>query len=299
MKPNLFIVGAAKCGTTSLHDYLNQHPEVHMSEHKEIKYFGQDIASMEPKGNQNLTVSEYVSYFSPGKCHKVVGESSPQYLYSLNAAKEIFEFNPKSKIIIMLRNPMDTLISLHKQLLHVGLENEHDLWLALKKEEKDILKEGYPGVVLKAPKKTYYLNRLNYAPQVQRYYDTFGKENVKVVFFDDFISDTIKTYQDICFFLRVDEKFIPDIPVKNPSKIIKYKILHKMYFNRPGLINLVWKLLPVSVSLKIKEKLINFNTRIGKSDLLTRNELKVLKEHFNSEINSLEFVINKDLEHWK
>ena len=94
-KPNLFIVGAPKCGTTSMFSYLQQHPDIFMSNNKEPHYFGSDLTRI---GNlYNFTENEYLKLFLNANNEKIIGEASTHYLYSKTAPKEIKSFNKESK----------------------------------------------------------------------------------------------------------------------------------------------------------------------------------------------------------
>ena len=127
-KPDFFIVGAPKCGTTSMFHYLRQHPQIFMPDNKEPHYFGKDLIKMSDEFIDNE--DEYLNLFKDAKSDQKLGEASTFYLYSKSAYKEIKEYNPDAKIIIMLRNPIDFLHSLHSQLLFSGYEDELDFEIA-------------------------------------------------------------------------------------------------------------------------------------------------------------------------
>ena len=129
-KPNFFIVGAAKCGTTSLYRYLRQHPDVFMPEQKEPNFFGSDLSYRFPRISQ----ARYLSCFAKAKGETRIGEATTIYLYSEKAAEEIKAFSPEAKIIIMLRNPVDVLYSYHSQQLYSGNEDIPDFEEALRAE---------------------------------------------------------------------------------------------------------------------------------------------------------------------
>ncbi len=117
-KPNLFIVGAPKSGTTSLFHALAQHGAVFACKKKEPLFFGSDFSK-----NRCYTEEEYLDLFAAAKEETYLLEATTWYLFSERAAREIFEFNPESKIIIMLRNPVDLLYSLYYQRLFNGDED--------------------------------------------------------------------------------------------------------------------------------------------------------------------------------
>ena len=109
--PNLFIVGAPKCGTTFLYHYLKKHPDIYFPDFKEPHFFGGDLNRR--NGAYNLSLNEYKNLFKTDK--KVVGEASTLYLFSKKSAEEIYNFNPQCKIIIMLRDLAEAIyLILHK-----------------------------------------------------------------------------------------------------------------------------------------------------------------------------------------
>jgi hypothetical protein len=117
-KPDFFIVGAPKSGTTAMYFYLKQHPEIFMPERKELHFFGSDFFA--PHFVRDL--KEYLKFFEGADNKKRIGEASVWYLYSKRAAFEIKEFNPDADIIIMLRNPVDMMYSLRETLRKKGIE---------------------------------------------------------------------------------------------------------------------------------------------------------------------------------
>ena len=123
--PNFFIVGAPKCGTTAMNDYLDQHPDVFMA-HKELHYFGNDL-----QVKNRISEQEYLQHFKDAVNEKIIGEASVWYLFSATAAKEIKSFSPDAKVLIMLRNPVDVIYSLHSQHLYDGNEDVLDFESAL------------------------------------------------------------------------------------------------------------------------------------------------------------------------
>ena len=132
IKPNFFIVGIARAGSTSLWHYLRKHPDVFMSPWKEPNYFNKDIDFFDPnvdvkkelqklgiyktnlkKVRRYRTFNNYMSLFKKANDKKVVGECSVTYLTSLTACEEIYRFNQNAKILISLRNPVEVIFSLY------------------------------------------------------------------------------------------------------------------------------------------------------------------------------------------
>ena len=136
-KPDFFIVGAPKCGTTAMQYYLSQHPDIFLPE-KEMDFFGNDLLFTHPR----CTIEQYLAHFDTpeAKFRRRVGEKSVFYLYSKRAAYEIRDFAGAADIIIMLRNPVDMLYSLHSHMLRTGGEEIEDFRAAL--EDESIRKPG-------------------------------------------------------------------------------------------------------------------------------------------------------------
>ena len=179
-KPNFFIVGAPRCATSAMNTYLKQHPEIFMAK-KESHFFATDLNAPHFTKDKD----KYLALFSKAGDEKRIGEASVMYLYSRQAASKIKEFCPRARIIIMLRNPVDMMYTLHRHNVYHGSENLIDFEVALNAE-----KERKKG--LRIPKNVrlveglFYRELAKYTQQVKRYLDVFGQENVFVVIYDEF-----------------------------------------------------------------------------------------------------------------
>ena len=226
IKPNFFIVGKPKSGTTALHLMLEQHPDIYMSPVKEPHYFARDhveAAEKRHRGYRGLPYKDLESYlalFEGAAEEKIVGEASTDYLYSRCAAQEIAKFNPEAKILMILREPVDFMYSFHGQLLRSGNENEGDFGTALKLEEprkrgqKIPASTSNPGILL-------YAEQAKYCEQVERFIAAFGSARVKIVIYDDFRDDNLAVCRDVFRFLGVDPEFEPVISEVNPSRAVR------------------------------------------------------------------------------
>ena len=202
IRPNLFLVGAPKCGTTSMCWYLGEHPDIFMADTKELHYFGSDLTP-----RRTMDEGEYLSHFRGARGERVVGESSVMYLASTTAAREIWEFSPTAAVIIMLRNPVDMVYARFAQMRRNGLEDIEDFEMALDAEPDRRLGRRLPAVfgwrnVRRSPKLLCYCDTAAYSAQVQRYLDVFTRDKVHVVVFDDLARDPAAAYRDVLGFLR-------------------------------------------------------------------------------------------------
>lgn len=299
-KPNFFIVGASKSGTTALYNYLKAHPEIFLTEPKEPKFFGSDLPFK--KDNFDNKIERYLSLFSTAKKQKRLGEASTNYLYSTMAAKEIKEFSPDAKIIIMLRNPVDQMYSRHSQLLSLGAENIQNFKKALvaeKKREKQSKSDKWSRILL-------YRKVASYYKQVKRYSDLFGCKNVHIVIFDDFVKDTAKAYTDVLGFLQVDTNFKPDFEklntsrVRNPNKTLRNWRIQNILYQPPSVFKKLAKKhkLISKTGQHLHKYLTRVNTRYIKRNPMSPQLRRELTKEVTPEIKRLSRLIRRDLSSW-
>ena len=295
LKPDFIIVGAPKCGTTSLWGYLSQHPKVFMPSKKEPMFFcGYEKNFTGPLSNgynssMITDTDEYLQLFAQAKSEQITGEASTDYF------KSGFRWNPKTKIIIVLRNPVERACSEHQHMLRDQHENL-SLLDALKCENQRI-DNGYIPLF-------WHVRRGLYADAVQQYIDLFGKDQVKIFIFDDLKSDPQRVYDELLAFLD-----LPDFKLNlerkwNISGIPKSQFFQKLY--RGWSItdnNTRWKktlqgLIP-SKALRQKLRGRFREANLKKNIKYSEKELTILKERFSEDTIRLEQILDRKLEHWK
>lgn len=220
--PDFTIVGAPKCGTTSMYDYLRPHPQVYLPEAKEIHYYGQDLRWSRPP----VSEAQWRQWYQDAPAHGRVGEVAVWYLLSRTAARELAAANPGMRIVAMLREPVEMMHSLHSQLLFSGDEDIEDFATALDAEADRAAGRRLPSTRhqgLYAPPADCVLYRqvVDYATQLRRYYEVFPRNQVHVVLFDELRRDTAGAYRRLLEFLEVDPGFTPDFEVRNPNKVAR------------------------------------------------------------------------------
>lgn len=213
--PNLFIVGAPKCGTTAMHTYLGQHPAIFMAADKENNHFAADLL---PPNDPFRSDERYFAMFARAGDKVIVGESSVYYLLSQEAAVNIHRFNSQAKIIIMLRNPVDVLPSFHAQLVLNRDEEIGDLEKALAAEAGR--KSGAVKIKagLRFKERLFYGEVVAFSEQVRRYLAIFPREQVEIIVYDDFKQDPAGVYRRTLEFLGVDPAFVPAFPIINSRR---------------------------------------------------------------------------------
>lgn len=218
-RPDFFLVGAPKCGTTALSEYLRTHPAVFFSDPKEPQFFCDDFRLLRPEHRRLASLDEYLELFrEAGPAHRAVGEGSTWYLYSEVALHRIREFAPDARILAMVRNPVDLVASWHAQLLLMWEESVEDFPAAFalgraRREGRDI-----PETCTVPPLLDYAaVGRLG--SQVERLLATFPAAQVKVVVFDDFVADTAAVYADVLAFLGLPHDGRKEFPRVNPNEV--------------------------------------------------------------------------------
>jgi hypothetical protein len=212
-KPNFFIVGAPKSGTTALYSYLADHPDIGMSKRKEPHFFASDV-----RGTQRpaTTLAQYSRNFDGAAGKKRIGEASTGYLASRKAPQEILEFNPSAQIIVMVRNPIDVMHAMHSQRRFNGSEHIARFELAVDSREMRSWDSGpFRGEpVLELS----YREMTRFSEQLQRYFDVFGRERVHVILFDDFARATGIEYEKVLSFLGLRSDGRRSFKVVNDNK---------------------------------------------------------------------------------
>ena len=260
-KPNLFIVGQPKAGTTALHNFLGEHPDIYMTGAKEPHFFCKDSHEESDRyyGFQQFyqfrDENYYLQLFS-GRSEQIIGESSTHYLHSQVAAHEIHKFNSDAKIIIMLREPVDWLYSLHNNYVITTTENEKDFVKAL--ELEPLRRKGkFIGRRVRCPSWLYYSDRVKYYDQVKRFYDVFDSSRIKVIIFEDFRKNNNKSYRDILVFLEVDTDFSANYKPVNVKTSIRFERLTYIIYH-PALRKISQKIFAFSPEFYelIREKIV-------------------------------------------
>jgi hypothetical protein len=293
-KPDFFLVGAPKSGTTAMYQFLSQHSDIFLPKSKEVHFFGTDLYS--PHYSRDL--EKYLSLFADATSEKRMGEGSVWYLYSKLASREIKEFCPESSILIMLRNPVDMIHSLHAHRLYINSENIEDFAEALDAEEDR--KQG-----LRLPAHPYPIAGLfyrevgKYADQLQRYLSAFGRERVKVILYDDFKADPAAACREVFSFLGVLPSFPIEISVINASKKVRSRALASFVDPPPPLAQ---KLARALTSPQMRHKLFRtvreMNTEHGPRQRLSSELRLSLQSYFAPEVERLGNLLDRDLSHW-
>jgi hypothetical protein len=227
------IVGQPKSGTTALAEFLGGHPQICMSFPKEPVYFATDLIEESDafygsrKYFEYRTEQDYAALFEHCRPGQLRGDASTPYLLSQVAASNIGAVNPDAKIIVMLREPVSFMHSLHMEHLNETLEDETDFARALEKEPLRKAGKSIPARV-RCPSYLFYRERARYSWQLARYYAVFPRENILVMTMEEFRQDNERHYRQTLDLLGVDPEYVPAFGVVHPSRAPRSRRLNQV-----------------------------------------------------------------------
>ena len=298
LKPNFFIVGAPKCGTTALYEYLRCHPNIFMSEVKEPHFFAKDLGTYP----RIKTQEDYTRLFEASReQHTRVGEASVYYLRSSVALANIHSFNPQAKIIAMFRNPVEMVHSMHSQLLYWSEEIEPDFETAWRLQERRSrgldIPPGSRGAFL-----LQYRDVGRFGTQTERVLSHFPPSQVKLILYDDFTASPAAIYQDVVEFLEIPHDGRTEFPRINENKRARVAWLRQFYRKPPAVIHGMVRGLKSAIGEEAiaaaKQRVVDMNTVRERRRPLSPAFRAELVETFREEVALLGRLLNRDLSHW-
>lgn len=297
-KPNFFIVGAPKCGTTSLSNYLRVHPNVFMSTPKELNYFSEDLSD---ELRHAKSLDQYLDFFKDSKPeHLAVGEASPSYLSSSVALNNIRKFDENAKIILMLRNPVDLTYSLHSQLLSNYVEDERDFEKAWNLQEARSKGQKIPKTCV-FPPFLQYSKICHLGDQVKDLQNIFPPDKVLLILMDELKVSTQTVYEKVLSFLEVPQDGRTSFPPSNESKAIKRWWLGYYYerLRRAEPMNSMVNFTKKTLGLKNMGICAKARGTVKTKRVPLRPEFRAeLVNEYREDVDKLAGLIGKDLSHW-
>ena len=285
-KIDFFCVGTQKGGTTTLHDILIQHPDLCLPEKKETHFFS----------NVNFRSNLKDLYFNNFKnldSYKFFGEVDPEYSFFSESAKRIYETFGKTKIIFIIRNPVERAFSHYLMTKRRGLE---DLTFekALK-VEKERIKTEYGAMHYS------YLSRGYYLKQILTFEEFFGAENVKIILFEEFINNTNKIVNEISDFIGLPPFNYYTNKMSNPASSPRFGVVQKFIYKKSKFKNIIGQLIKSKdIKRKIMQSIETLNLKKSKKDKLSIECKKsIYLMYFAKEIEALEKKLNINLSDWK
>jgi hypothetical protein len=291
-RPAFFLVGAPKCGTTALQQYLAQAPDVFMPAGKEFHHFADDLLCWDDPLRDE---ARYLALFADAAPGQLVGETSVFHLLSTTAAARIQAFAPDARIVVMVRNPLELIPALHAQLVYNGEEPLADLGEALDAEADRARGLRIPAAA-RFPQKLLYTQVVRFAEQIERYRARFAR--LHVVVYDDFKRDTAAAVREVLAFLGRDAAFAPEIRVVNANKQVRSRRFQRLLRDADGPLARLARLVPRSTRLRIRALLHGWNTVHRARPPLAPAVRARLRTACALEVEKLGDLIGRDLSPW-
>jgi hypothetical protein len=308
-----FIVGAPRCGTTSLSRYLKAHPEVGFSRVKEPHFFVQhDLSGLPTDALKRVVRDQYLDrYFRGLEACPMLAEASVTYLYAPERLEPILRLWPQAKFIISLRNPLQMIPSLHQRLFHNGDETERSFRRAW-----ELVPERRAGRHVPSrcgdPRWLDYWEIGLLGKYVVRFLETIGRERTFISIFDDFAMDPAVQYRRLLEFLELMDDGRRDFGQHRESLGVKIAWLQRLLkrppkravallgasayserFDGPKPPRLV-----ADAVLSLRKKLLKWNRAPAPKPDIDDALLAEMKAAFRDDVALLSKVVGRDLNHW-
>lgn len=288
--PNLFIVGAQKAGTTSLHAQLSRHPEIYMSPEKEPRFFD---ALADGRAGPDAE-ERYLAMFEEGADHPVRGEASVQYLHHPDVPELIADRVPDARILVSLRDPIQRACSNYWRKVAAGTEEAG--FVEVVEREIQAIEEGAPMGEMEADaRRRGYLDRSLYAEPLERYLDVFGDDRVHAVLLADLKDDPAGTLEGILAFLEVDPAPAPDMVAderRNTFRGVPYGGLVERVRTSPTVKRVAQAVLPEGVRDWLGNRLL---LKDADKPPIPDEARQRLASFFEPDVRRLEELLDRDL----
>jgi hypothetical protein len=310
-----FIVGAPRCGTTTLASFLQQHPQICFSAVKEPHFFSRDeVAALSEGQLRSMVEQEYWQRFF-GHCEGdplLYAEGSVTYLYVPERMEPILKLWPHAKFIIALRDPLSMLPSLHARLLVTGDETIRDFPTAWAKIADRARGKSLPRRAVD-PRWLRYDWAGQLGQNVERFIATVGRERCHVILFDDLTADPQGTYRTLCRFLEIEPFPGTDFAPQRINKTIRIGWLQRLLKRPPKAIRTAFageqfhkreKKIGTSdgpalaAIFRIRKRLLGWNKVPAKRQPLDPEMRRQIIDRLRDDVVLLSRVIDRDLSHW-
>ncbi|EMI17392.1 Sulfotransferase [Rhodopirellula maiorica SM1] len=236
--PNCFIIGAPKCGTTSLYEFLCMHPEVCFSHPKEPLFWATDFPGANSLSIRPVkTQQEYLGLFKSKdlRSKRIIAEASTCYLMSETAVGNILNFNPAAKFIAMLRNPVELVQAWHNELVYNGLEPETDFHTAWMLQQSRQNGQCLPKVC-PVPEFLQYGRVGRLGEQIQRVKQLVPSDQLLLIHSRNLRNDAEHECRRVLEFLGLSAPDRLEFPTANASKRMRFRFLATLFFHPPAIL---------------------------------------------------------------
>ncbi|MBZ8181850.1 sulfotransferase domain-containing protein [Oscillatoria salina] len=273
--PQFIVLGGHKCGTSSLHSYLDQHPEIYLPAIKGIDFFSREGNP----GQRITTIEEYQALYQDKSQEQIAGEVSSVYLNSPKACRTIKKYVPDAKLIVVLRNPIDRAFS-HFNVLKETKKRERDFQEIF--TEKKVKKNGF------------------YAAPLKMYLGEFGREQFKFFLFDSLTKNQQEFFADFFEFIGVDASFMPDTSlILRKGGKIKYNKIERVFQQNNSLKKILkFVVKPFTTPKQRLDLSVKMQNAFTKRIQMPSDIRKQLTELYREDILQVQDLLEIDLSHW-
>ncbi len=311
----VFIVGAPRCGTTTLSQFLKEHPGVSFPVVKEPHFFAQnDLRGLSDKELRFRVEDEYLGrFFRSDPARRVGADASVTYLYTPEQLEPVLRLWPDSRFIVALRNPLTMLPSLHRRLIYVGVEsnaNFEEAWAATR-ERLAGARVARRGV---DPRWLRYDEAARFATYLERLFAVVGRERCLVMILDDLVSNPSQQYRRFMEFVGLEPIPHKEFSVYRAGYGVRVRWLQRL-LKRPVIrARQLWGAgnfgqtprnlaeredgVAKEMIFALRRRLLRWNRVPLSPEPLSPAMLDEISGHFEVEVTRLTSLIGRDLTHW-
>ncbi len=283
--PNFILIGVQKAGTTSLYDWIAQHPDVYGPKGmKDFPFFCNDEY-------YKNGLKWFSKFFRDHHGEKIIFHGYVNYIYNNMSAQRIYDYKKDIKLLLILRNPIERAYSAFWYMRKIGIET-----LKTFEEAIDIEDKRKSGNYRERNDLTY-IDHGFYYKQLINFYKFFSKSQIFIAFFEDIKENRENLIKKIYNFLEVDENFVPLFNVENPSGVPRIGLIQRILSKKiaPPYIK---DLIPLDKRILIKDFLMNLNVKKVNYSPIKLETKRNLINTYRDEILRLEDLLGIDLSGW-
>lgn len=310
----VFVVGAPRCGTTTLSHFLKASPSVSSPVVKEPHFFAlNDLRSLEDNELAERVESEYLRrFFGPGGDHRIGLDASVTYLYTPEQLEPILRLWPQSRFVVSLRSPLTMLPSLHRRLIYIGdetIERFDDAWAATADRRAG---RRIPDRCADQ-RWLLYDEAARFATYVERLFAAVGRERCLVLLFDDLVADPAAQYSRLIDFAGVEPTPGIDLKPRRASYGVRSLWLQRMLKRPPQAVrhllasDKLWQRMrdldsteeqrPPGI-LAVRKRLLAWNRVPANVEPLSPELRAAISRQYAGEVDRLGALLGRDLSHW-
>jgi hypothetical protein len=308
-----FIVGAPRCGTTALSEYLRAHPEVCFSTPKEPHYFlRHDLRDQSTDQLRRIVVDKYLDLYFPERhgC-SLFAEGSVSYFYAPEQLEPILRLWPRARFIICLRNPLQMVPSLHQRLFYNGDETERQFdraWSLVPERREG---RSIPRTCLERRFLDYW-EAGQLGKHLERFISIVGEERCHVLIFDDFDKEPGREYRSALKFLDLPDDQRTEFDRHAQTQDCRIAWVHRLMKRPPRaamwlfdpedlqvMVEGVGKPSPIlDKVMDIRGKIITWNKVPAQRPKIGARVLDEMRDMFRTDVELLSRLVGRDLNHW-